>query len=33
MTDYDGKDVDAVGRVDDKIVVDPERFIAQHSQS
>ncbi len=32
-TDYDGKDAAAVGRVDDKIVIDPERFISQHSQS
>ena len=32
-TDYEGKDAAAVGRVDDKIVIDPERFIAQHSQS
>ena len=33
MTDYEGKDTSAVGRVDDKIVVDPDRFISQHSQS
>ena len=31
--DYEGKDEAAVGEVDDKIVVDPERFISQHSQS
>ena len=33
LTDYEGKDPSVVGRVDDKIVVDPDRFIAQHSQS
>jgi polyphosphate kinase 2 len=31
--DYAGKDAKAVGTVDDKIVVEPERFIANHSQS
>jgi polyphosphate kinase 2 len=31
--DYEGKDPQAVGEIDEKIVVDPERFIAQHSQS
>ena len=30
---YDGKDKDAVGEIDDKIVVEPDRFIRQHSQS
>ena len=32
-TDYEGKDEKAVGEIDEKIVVDPERFIAQHSDS
>jgi len=31
--DYAGKDAGAVGRVDDKIVVEPERYISHHSQS
>lgn len=31
--DYEGKDAGAVGTVDEKIVVDPDRFIRQHSES
>ena len=31
--DYEGKDAGAVGTVDDKIVVEPERFIEQHGKS
>jgi polyphosphate kinase 2 len=31
--DYEGKDKDAIGDIDDKIVVEPERFMRQHSQS
>jgi polyphosphate kinase 2 len=31
--DYAGKDDGAIGRVDEKIVVEPERYIEQHSQS
>jgi polyphosphate kinase 2 len=31
--DYEGRDKDAVGEIDDKIVVEPERFMRQHSQS
>jgi hypothetical protein len=31
--DYAGKDPKAVGEVDEKIVVDPDRYISQHSQS
>jgi polyphosphate kinase 2 len=31
--DYEDKDRAAVGMLDDKIVIDPERYIAQHSQS
>ena len=31
--DYAGKDAKAVGTVDEKIVVDPERYIQQHGQS
>ena len=32
-TDYEGKNESAVGEIDEKIVVDPERFIAQHSNA
>ena len=31
--DYVGKDAKAVGAIDEKIVVDPDRYISQHSQS
>jgi len=31
--DYAGKDAKAVGAIDEKIVVDPDRYISQHSQS
>lgn len=31
--DYEGKDAKAVGEVDEKIVIDPERYIQQHGQS
>jgi len=31
--DYVGKDAKAVGAIDEKIVVDPERYIQQHGQS
>jgi polyphosphate kinase 2 len=31
--DYAGRDGKAVGMVDDRIVVEPERYIAQHTQS
>ncbi|MEP7241902.1 MAG: polyphosphate kinase 2 [Devosia sp.] len=33
VTDYEGKDAGAVGTVDDKLVLPPERYIAQHAQS
>jgi polyphosphate kinase 2 len=32
-TDYENKDRKAVGTVDEKVVVDPDRFIQHHSQS
>jgi hypothetical protein len=31
--DYDGKDAAAVGEIDDRIVIDPQRYIHQHSDS
>ncbi|MEO8757392.1 MAG: polyphosphate kinase 2 [Devosia sp.] len=31
--DYEGKDDDAVGTVDDKIIIDPKRFVEQHKQN
>ena len=31
--DYDGKDADAVGVVNDRIVVEPERYIREHGRS
>ncbi len=31
--DYEGRDEPSLGEVDEKIVVDPERFIAHHSES
>ena len=31
--EYEGKNSEAVGMVDEKIVVDPERYIEQHGQS
>lgn len=31
--EYDGKDSRAVGEVDEKIVIDPDRFIAHHSDA
>ena len=31
--DYEGKDPAVVGETDDKIVVDPDRFVAHHSDS
>jgi polyphosphate kinase 2 len=30
---YEGRDLSIVGEVDEKIVIDPERYIGQHSQS
>jgi len=31
--DYEGKDAKAVGEVDDKLVLEPQRYIEQHGQS
>lgn len=31
--DYEGKDADAVGMVNDRIVIEPERYIREHGQS
>lgn len=31
--DYDGKDADAIGMVNDRIVIEPERYIREHGQS
>ena len=31
--DYEGRDAAALGDVDEKIVIDPERFIAHHSEA
>ena len=31
--DYEGRDEKALGEVDEKIVVDPDRYIAKHSES
>jgi polyphosphate kinase 2 len=31
--DYNGKDSDAVGMVNDRIVIEPERYIREHGQS
>jgi polyphosphate kinase 2 len=31
--DYEGRDAAALGEVDEKIIIDPERFIAQHSEA
>ncbi|HWA18103.1 MAG TPA: polyphosphate kinase 2 [Devosia sp.] len=31
--DYEGRDEPALGEVDEKIVIEPERFIREHSQS
>jgi polyphosphate kinase 2 len=31
--DYEGRDEPALGEVDEKIVIDPERFIREHTQS
>jgi len=32
-TDYDGRDEKGLGEVDEKIVVDPDRYISQHSNA
>ena len=32
-TDYEGRDEKALGEVDEKIVIDPERYIKNHSES
>lgn len=32
-TGYEGRDEDGLGEVDEKIVIDPERFIKQHSET
>jgi polyphosphate kinase 2 len=31
--DYEGKDVDAVGMVNDQIVIEPDRYVREHGQS
>ncbi len=33
MVDYDGKDPKAVGEVDDRLVLEPRRYIEHHSES
>jgi len=31
--DYEGRDEPALGEVDERIVIDPERFIAHHTDA